>query len=474
MDKIYFKVSGQSLMKTGGLSTYASDTVEYIQAEFTLSDEWKEYDSVRAVWQNGDIVAPPSVLDSEGKCIVPFEVLAERGRVTVNLVGSSANGIILTKRITSYIVTAFMVTVKVNIDGSDPQTITPSQFEQFVEAVKDNADRAEAGAGEAKDEADRAESEADQATLSAQASEASAIRASGHALDAESSAASARAYAQSAQNSATSAENAKDDAIDAKDKILSMRATAETLEAGSDATASYSDGLLTLGIPRGDKGAKGDTGVTPNLSIGTVETLEPTQDAYVTRRGTGDNPIFDFGIPKGDTGARGPQGPPGVTGNGIASAVLNSDYTLTLTFTDGTSYTTPSIRGAQGEISAADLQSAIAPLQYTDYKNDVAIKSAYAGSLAIISGNVQTAGKQGRMAFLNLAYRAYSDITFGTSEVLELPADMTPSANTILFATTNSGSELVNCYIRSVSRAIVVGGSIRNGLELRILGFYAV
>lgn len=38
------------------------------------------------------------------------------------------------------------------------------------------------------------------------------------------------------------------------------------------------------------------------------------------------------------------------TGNGIASARLNSDYTLTLVFTDGTSFTTPiSIRGEKGE-----------------------------------------------------------------------------------------------------------------------------
>ena len=36
-------------------------------------------------------------------------------------------------------------------------------------------------------------------------------------------------------------------------------------------------------------------------------------------------------------------------GNGIQAAVLNADYTLTLTFDDGTSYTTPSIRGAAGE-----------------------------------------------------------------------------------------------------------------------------
>lgn len=44
----------------------------------------------------------------------------------------------------------------------------------------------------------------------------------------------------------------------------------------------------------------------------------------------------------------GEDGQPGEDGNGIKSAVLNADYTLTLTFDDGTSYTTPSIRGATG------------------------------------------------------------------------------------------------------------------------------
>ena len=47
-------------------------------------------------------------------------------------------------------------------------------------------------------------------------------------------------------------------------------------------------------------------------------------------------------------GKDGLDGDDGLDGTGIASAVLNSNYTLTLTFTDGTSYTTPSIRGAQG------------------------------------------------------------------------------------------------------------------------------
>ena len=38
----------------------------------------------------------------------------------------------------------------------------------------------------------------------------------------------------------------------------------------------------------------------------------------------------------------------GIVGNGIASAVLNDDYTLTLNFTDGTSFTSTSIRGETG------------------------------------------------------------------------------------------------------------------------------
>ena len=44
----------------------------------------------------------------------------------------------------------------------------------------------------------------------------------------------------------------------------------------------------------------------------------------------------------------GSQGATGADGNGISSAILNQDYTLTLNFTDGTHYTTPSIRGATG------------------------------------------------------------------------------------------------------------------------------
>ena len=49
---------------------------------------------------------------------------------------------------------------------------------------------------------------------------------------------------------------------------------------------------------------------------------------------------------KGDKGDKGDRG---LTGNGIASTNLNSNYSLTITFTDGTTYTTPPIRGKEGK-----------------------------------------------------------------------------------------------------------------------------
>ena len=48
-------------------------------------------------------------------------------------------------------------------------------------------------------------------------------------------------------------------------------------------------------------------------------------------------------------GAKGDKGDKGDTGVGIVSTVLNADYTLTITLSDGTTYTSPSIRGEKGE-----------------------------------------------------------------------------------------------------------------------------
>lgn len=74
--------------------------------------------------------------------------------------------------------------------------------------------------------------------------------------------------AQSARDAQSSANLAQQRA----DSITNLVAVAQTLPKESSATANYADGVLTLGIPRGDgdkgdKGDKGDVGPAPTVTI---------------------------------------------------------------------------------------------------------------------------------------------------------------------------------------------------------------
>lgn len=53
------------------------------------------------------------------------------------------------------------------------------------------------------------------------------------------------------------------------------------------------------------KGSDGNDGTTPNLTIGTVETLEAGSDATATITGDKENPVLNLGIPKGADGQGG-------------------------------------------------------------------------------------------------------------------------------------------------------------------------
>ncbi len=105
----------------------------------------------------------------------------------------------------------------------------------------------------------------------------------------------------------------------------------ETGEPGTDADVVMTGDAPNFGlkfvIPRGNAGAKGDkgdTGATPNLTIGTVTTLEAGQDATASMGGTAANPVLNLGIPQGA------KGEPGEGGSGSTeSAVLYTKQSLT-------------------------------------------------------------------------------------------------------------------------------------------------
>ena len=58
----------------------------------------------------------------------------------------------------------------------------------------------------------------------------------------------------------------------------------------------------------GAKGDKGDPGATPNLTVGTVTTLEAGQNATASMGGTAENPVLNLGIPRGAKGEPGQGG----------------------------------------------------------------------------------------------------------------------------------------------------------------------
>lgn len=65
-------------------------------------------------------------------------------------------------------------------------------------------------------------------------------------------------------------------------------------------TITYTDGTTTTYTVT--NGEDGTIGATPNIKIGTVQTLDPGQDATASMTGTPENPLLNLGIPKGENG----------------------------------------------------------------------------------------------------------------------------------------------------------------------------
>lgn len=77
---------------------------------------------------------------------------------------------------------------------------------------------------------------------------------------------------------------------------------------GSDDTGKPSRGEKGEPGSPGAKGDKGDPGATPNLTIGSVTTLEAGQNATASMGGTAESPVLNLGIPRGAKGEPGEGG----------------------------------------------------------------------------------------------------------------------------------------------------------------------
>lgn len=189
----------------------ASNTVRYTDAVFGLGEGWDGFDVIRAIWTNGpETIA--TVLDSRGQCVIPHEVLARKGEVKVNLVGSISDSGTLTDRLTSYPIIALLVDATAKVEGDNSADLTPSQVEQFAAAVHEDAvlaSESAVNAAESELNASQSASSASQSETNAAASERNAAASERNAAASEdnaaASAASADADADRAEQAASQA-----------------------------------------------------------------------------------------------------------------------------------------------------------------------------------------------------------------------------------------------------------------------------
>ena len=115
-----------------------------------------------------------------------------------------------------------------------------------------------------------------------------------------------------------------------------VSAEAQTLPAGSDATANYdkANKTLQIGVPTGLTGSTGPQGATGPANTLKIGTVTSGNEAGATITGTAPNQTLNLVLPKGDKGDIGPQGPAGpanvltigsVTSGNVASVTITGE-----------------------------------------------------------------------------------------------------------------------------------------------------
>ncbi len=242
----------------------------------------------------------------------------------------------------------------------DPAHIVPS-LEELLEHIND-----------AIAAANTANTAATGANTAAASANSAATAATNAAASANSAATAATNAATTATNAAAAANTAASTANTAASKIDNMTVAGTIVGPGQiSVTISEVSGHkhIAFGIPQGPKGDAGkDFRIKKTFtSIAQMQAYDPDTDPSSSKMTAYDFAMIDTGsVEDPDTGKlycyepaesvvwhyigdlSGKQGIKGETGNGIDHIALNQDYTLTVYFTDGTSYTTTSIRGAAG------------------------------------------------------------------------------------------------------------------------------
>lgn len=245
-----FLLKGQVLELTNrdklGVLAPVSDTVNYYRCKFTLTFDWVGLASKTVSFKNmSSNVSKRVVLGDDGYCFVPWEVLSHTGVILMNVVGVTPSSCSVEQRLTTNPFELFVQVDEGEIDASVSNPPTPTEYEQWVNQIKNYASSAIAS----KNAAVVSEANALSSARSASASEASSASS---AASAASSLVTVTALSKTAAQAASSSEDnstlsrswavgdtnsRSGEAID-NSKYYSERSSASASAAAASATAA--------------------------------------------------------------------------------------------------------------------------------------------------------------------------------------------------------------------------------------------
>lgn len=290
------------------------------KCSFSFSAEYTKELVKKAIFTSQNSSVEVAIINNE--CDIPTEILRARNIV---LLGVYAYKVTEDKLDLRYSPSpdAFNVNNGSYIEGaSDSEEITPSQFEQYMQAMNDGLNKVE-----------KSLTKMDEATSSANdlVDDINQKLENGDFIGPEGPQGIPGNDGVGITTITTGQSTVEEDKTITPITVNKTDGSSQRFNVEAKNGADGKDGLNGKD---GVNGQNGQNGTTPNIQIGTVETLEPNEHATVTRTGTDEEPLFNFGIPKGQQGEQGipgQDGQPGQDGVDGKDATINGQNTVEIT-----------------------------------------------------------------------------------------------------------------------------------------------
>lgn len=263
--------------------------------QFSFSDEYSDNLVKNAIFTN-DNGNSYQVSIINNKCQLPAEILAEKGSILFGVYAYQSNEEKLELRYSPFPTRFTIISGSYDSTAEEGQEITPSQFEQYMQALNDGLNKVE----ESIKEMDSATSSVTQLV-----DDINQKLENGDFIGPEGPQGPQGVPGKNGKDGVGITTITSGQSTVEEDKTITpitVNKTDGSSQRFNVEAKNGADGKDGLNGKDGVNGQNGQDGITPNIQIGTVTTLEPNEHATVTRTGTAEQPVFNFGIPKGEKG----------------------------------------------------------------------------------------------------------------------------------------------------------------------------